>query len=237
MKKNEKEIINEDLENMSDEDLIQLVQQQQNEDEIPQQVTPELLEYLYKLESRRIYLFGDVNKTNILNVIYQIQMLEDRSNEDIELVINSDGGFIVDCFALIDIMDACRCDIKTTVYGLAASAACMIASNGTKGKRYAGKQAEFMFHEVMGDLHMIRKSDLPSIIKDTTRYQNKFNKLFSRNTGQPTKIISNCFYGLSQDKYMTTAEAKKFGIIDHVISPRRKQVEVEKVNKKKKAKK
>jgi ATP-dependent Clp protease protease subunit len=188
----------------------------------PGMISPSLIEYLDRIESRKIYLWGDVCKENILNVIFQIHMLEAKGDEDIELIINSDGGYVVDCFALIDVMDSSSCDFKVTVLGMAASAACLIASNGTPGKRYAGKNAEFMFHEVMATGQQIRSSDLQYIKEETDRPQKKFNKIFSRNTGQAVKTIEKIFYGRKQDRYMTASEAKTFGIIDRIIPQKRR---------------
>jgi len=120
-------------------------------------------------------------------------------------------------------MDASDCDFRVTVLGLAASAACLLASNGTPGKRMAGKNSEFMFHEVMGDVPALRVSDLASVKKDTERTQNKFTKIFSRNTGKSIKEIKTVFYGKPQDRYMSSQSAKKFGIVDKVMRQKRRE--------------
>jgi ATP-dependent Clp protease protease subunit len=144
--------------------------------ENPAQVS---IEYLDRVNSRKIYLFDDIEKETIVNIIYQVHVLEQKSNEDIEIVINSDGGIIEDCLALVDVMNASPCDFKTTVLGLAASAACLIASNGTFGKRYAGRNSEFMFHEVMEIGHMaIKRSDisyLPQLLRELRTNARKYS--------------------------------------------------------------
>lgn len=183
-----------------------------------------LIEIAEKLKNRRIYLFGDICTYNILVVIHQIHVLEERDpNSDIELYINSDGGYVVDCLALIDVMDASPCDFKITVLGMAASAACLIASNGTEGKRYAGRNSEFMFHEVSGPIPSMKMSDMSYIKTETKRIQDKFNRLFSRNTGMSIKELKDKFYQ-PNDKFLTAIEARKLGIVDHVVSPKRKKI-------------
>lgn len=202
------------------------ISQEFNQEEIDDQIsgiiTPSTFEYLERIESRKIYLFGDIETNNILHVIYQIHNLESKSNEDIEIIINSYGGYVVDCFALIDVMDASKCDFRVVVLGMAASAACLIASNGTPGKRYAGKNSEFMFHEVMSSMPMeTRQSDMPMLLKDTKRVQDRFTKIFSKNTGRSKEEIKDKFYGLTQDVYMTANQSKEFGIIDKIVRGKR----------------
>ena len=148
------------------------------------------MDMVEKISNRILYLFGEVETESILQLISEIKILESKSNEDIEIIINSPGGYVTECFALIDIMDASPCDFIITVLGQAASAACLIASNGTPGKRFSGKNSEFMFHEVMGFTE-VREQDLAYIGKETKRTQQKFNKIFSRNTGQKINKIKN----------------------------------------------
>lgn len=181
-----------------------------------------LIELSEKLENRRVYLFGDICTYNILVVIHQIHVLENRDpNKEIELFINSGGGYVIDCLALIDVMDASSCDFKVTVLGMAASAACLIASNGSPGRRYAGRNSEFMFHEVSGPIPDMKMSDMDYYRMETKRAQDKFNRLFSRNTGLSVGTLKKEFYQ-QKDKYITATEARKFGIVDHVMTPRRK---------------
>lgn len=175
------------------------------------------------LTHRSIYLFGIVNRQNILSVIAQIHFCETLSNkDDITLYINSEGGYIGDCFALIDVMDHCKCDISTVVLGTAASAACLIASNGTKGKRLAGRNAEFMYHESYGDLMDVSQSQLPYYVQQFTRTQKKLDQIFRRNTGKSMNEIRKKFLEKKLDKYMNSTEARDFGIIDKVLPSRRR---------------
>ena len=182
-----------------------------------------LIEILEKMDDRKIFLFEDINKKSILNIINQIYLLERRNDEDIELIINSDGGFVADCIALIDVMNASKCDFKTVVLGVAASAACLIAANGTPGKRWAGRNAEFMFHEAYETVAEIRSSDLRYIVKETQRTQQKINRIFSKCTGRSIAEISEIFYGTSRDTYMNAEEARKFGMVDKILRVKRRE--------------
>lgn len=175
-----------------------------------------------RVDQRRIYLFGPVDTISILSVVQAIHIFEAKDKKkDIELFINSDGGFVDDCFALIDAMDASPCDIKTVILGRAASAACLIASNGTLGKRYSGRNAEFMYHESSGDLPQVKLSEMKYWKEEMTRIENKCNKVFSRNTGQTLTVINEMFSNRHLDRWMTPSEARKFGIIDKILPVKR----------------
>ena len=176
------------------------------------------------LDRRKIYIFAPIDPTVSGTVISAIHFMEDVSDDDIEIIINSPGGAVVDCWAICDAMDSSPCDFVTKTYGFAASAACLIATNGTPGKRYSGKNSEFMFHEVYGPIEDMRASTAREIVKDSIHYQKKFTKIFSRNTGMTPKEIDKEFYAVTKDKFISAKEAKKFGMIDHILPVKRKTV-------------
>lgn len=178
-----------------------------------------------KIEQRNLYLFSQVDSESMLSLIEGIHFFENKSKEkDINLYINSDGGYVDDCLALIDVMDSSPCDIRTIVLGRAASAACLISSNGTIGKRIAGKNADFMFHESYGMLPEVRGTELPYWKNEFERTENKIRKIFSKNTGQPIDKIVETFLSKNLDRWMTALEAHKFGIIDKIMTSKRRPI-------------
>jgi len=188
-----------------------------------------ILSILEELKNRKIYLFGEINKESVLNTIVQIHSLEDRSNEDIEILINSDGGYVVDCLALIDVMNFSNCDFKTIALGTTASAACLIISNGTEGKRFAGKNTDFMFHEVYGDIPDFRISNAKYHEEEAKKIQNKFTSIFAINTGKTKKEIEKTFYKTNEkDRFFTSKEAKEFGIIDKILKTKIRHKKIKK---------
>ena len=180
---------------------------------------------------RKVYLFGEVNTRSIWSVISNIHMLESESNEDIELYINSGGGYVIDCFALVDVMNSSPCDFTTIVVGQAASAACLIASNGACGKRYGGRNSEFLWHEVFGAIPEVRHSELAFWKRETKRPQEKFNRIFSQNTGRSIKEINDNFYHEKMESYLSAQQAKDFGIIDHLLRHKKREAIIRKVKK------
>jgi len=180
------------------------------------------IDYIRKISNRKVYFFGDVNKISVLSAICQINFLEKIDpGKDIEIVINSGGGSVTDCFALIDAMNISNCDFKILVLGMAASAACLIASNGTKGKRFAGQNAEFMFHEIISEIPPAKTSEVVHYEKGIVRIQKRFSRVFSKNVDRSEKEIQDMFYK-EKEKFMTANEARGFGIIDYVCRGKRK---------------
>jgi len=174
--------------------------------------------------TRRIYLSGEINEISIEDIIEKIHVLEQISKEDIYLYINSDGGYVSDAFALVDIMNASECDVNTIIVGRAASAACLIASNGSPGKRFAGTNAEFMYHQLYTDITEAKHSDLPYYEKEIKRMQTKMNKVFAKNTGRNDQEIKKMFFRTHLDQWMNANGAKKFGIVDHFLRNKRKLI-------------
>lgn len=200
----------------------------ENEEESEGNFTLDVNSFTRLLTHRSVYFFGMVNRASVLSAIAQIHFCESLDpNQDITLYINSEGGYISDCFALIDVMDNCKCDISTVVLGTAASAACLIASNGTKGKRYAGKNSEFMYHESYGDLADVTHSQMPYYIRQFSRTQQKLDKIFRRNTGKSMKEIKKKFLEKNLDRYMSSTEARDFGIVDKILASRRRTLKNE----------
>ena len=181
-----------------------------------------LFELIDRLDNRMVYLFGEIEQSTILDVIAQIHILEKKSNEDITLFINSDGGYISDCLALIDVMNSSLCDIHTVVLGRAASAACLVASNGTIGKRFAGKNSEFMYHEATSFLPEVKPSQMSYFAKEFARIEQKCNRLFMQNTGRCLDDIKEVFLSSYLDRWMAAREAKQFGIVDKILTSKRK---------------
>lgn len=169
-------------------------------------------------EDRKVYLFGPINIKSILSVVKKIHFLEKLDKtQDIELIINSGGGVVDDTFALIDVMDNSPCLFKIVVLGIAASAACVIAANGTYGKRYCGRYTEFMFHDAKSSIEDVQAADLPYHLKEFRRCQAKLLKIFAKNTGNKKDEVVKNFILTRNDKYMTAYQAKKFGIVDHIL--------------------
>jgi ATP-dependent Clp protease protease subunit len=118
--------------------------------------------------------------------------------------------------AIYDTMNHIKPDVSTICVGMAASAAAVLLSSGTKGKRYALPNAEVMIHQVMGGVEG-QASDIAITAKHILRTKENLNKILSKNTG---KTVAEVEKDSDRDYYMSAEEAKKYGLIDEVMKPK-----------------
>ena len=166
------------------------------------------------LESRIVFVNGEINDELANRVVANLLYLDSISNEDISLYINSPGGYVNQGFAIIDTMNYINSDVRTYCVGNAYSMASIILSCGKKGKRYSLLNSEIMIHQPSGGAY--GKSD-DVLIKTNclTKCKNKLINVLVKNT---KKKKSDIIRYLNNDYYMEADEALEFGIIDKVIS-------------------
>lgn len=162
---------------------------------------------------RRIYITGEITEAMSSEVCCQINQLAAMSNEDITLWIKGPGGHVSDGMAILDTMKTCGCDICTVVMGTAASMAAVIASSGTKGKRYIGAHAEMMVHQALGGV----SGQTVDIIRTANHIQKTNNRLYTilaENTGANIQqIAADC----DRDFYLDATEAISYGLADSIF--------------------
>lgn len=166
------------------------------------------------LEERIIFLAGPVTDANANVVIAQMLYLASKDpKRDIKLYINSPGGSVTAGLAIYDTMQYLKCPISTICIGLTASMAAVILASGTKGKRFALPNAEILLHQVAGGMQG-QAADIEITAKQILHMKEKLNKIIADHTGQPfDKVVRDT----DRDFYLTSTEAKKYGIIDQVI--------------------
>jgi ATP-dependent Clp protease protease subunit len=171
--------------------------------------------YSRLLRENIIFIGGPIDD-NVANiVIAQLLFLQSEdSKKDISLYINSPGGSVPSMLAMIDTMNYIKNDVSTICVGQAASAASMILSAGEKGKRYALENAEIMIHQPMSGIEG-QVSDIEIAARHLIKMKEKLTKMLSKNTNQPLKKVE---VDMDRDFYMSAEEAKKYGIIDKVLS-------------------
>lgn len=173
--------------------------------------------YSRLLKDRIIFLAGQVDDDLANIVIAQLLFLESEDpKKDIHLYINSPGGSVTSAMAILDTMNNVKPDISTICVGLAASAAAVILSAGKKGKRLALPNSEVMIHQVMGGAEG-QASDIAISAKHILRIKENLNKILSKNTGKPISQVEN---DTDRDYFMTSEEAKKYGLIDEILKPK-----------------
>lgn len=171
--------------------------------------------YSRLLRERIIFLGGPIDD-NVANiVIAQLIFLEHEDpKKDIKLYINSPGGSVTAAMAIYDTMNHVKPDVSTVCIGIAASAAAVLLSSGAKGKRFVLPNSEVMIHQVMGGAEG-QASDIAIVAKHILRTKENLNKILAKNTGKSVQQIEK---DSDRDYYMTSDEAKKYGIIDDIIN-------------------
>ena len=134
--------------------------------------------------------------------------------KDIKLYINSPGGSVTAGLAIYDTMQFLKCPVSTICVGLTASMAAIILAAGEKGKRYALPNAEILLHQVMGGAQG-QASEIEITAKQILKIKSSINQILSKHTGQPIDRVER---DTDRDFYMTSEEAKEYGLIDEVIT-------------------
>jgi len=171
--------------------------------------------YSRLLNERIIFLGGPIDD-NVANlVIAQLLYLDHTdSKKDVYLYINSPGGSVTAGLAIIDTMNFIKSDVSTICVGIAASMGALILSSGKKGKRFSLPNSEVMIHQVMGGTEG-QASDIAINAKHILRTKDTLNKILANNTN---KKIDQVEKDSDRDYWMTSDEAKKYGIVDEIIS-------------------
>lgn len=169
--------------------------------------------YSKLLDERIIFINGEINDNMSNLIISELLYLDSINNNDIDIYINSPGGSVSSGLAIIDTMNFVKSDIKTIVTGMAASMASIILANGTKGKRYSLKNSEVMIHQPIGNTSG-QATDIEIQAKRIINKKKILNGMLSSLTNQPLKKIEK---DTERDKYLSSDEALKYGIIDIII--------------------
>lgn len=164
-------------------------------------------------QKRVLFLTDEINSESANRICAQMILLDSMGNEDIYLVINSDGGMVTETMAIYDVMQAVHSDVATICIGEAASGAAILLSGGAKGKRYMLPNARVMLHQPNGGVEGSTR-DVEIEAKELLRLRELLTRLFEKNTGQSSEKLQRI---LDRDSYMDAQEALQFGLIDAVV--------------------
>lgn len=170
--------------------------------------------YSRLLKDRIIFLTGPIDDNTANVVIAQLLFLESENpDKDIHLYINSPGGSVSAGMAIYDTMQYIKPDVSTICVGLAASMASILLMAGAKGKRFALPHSEVMIHQPLGGFEG-QASDIAIHAKNILRVRDEMYNVMVKHTGQPKEKVAA---DTDRDNFMTSAEAKAYGIIDDVV--------------------
>jgi ATP-dependent Clp protease protease subunit len=176
--------------------------------------------YSRLLKERIVFLGSEVNST-IANVIMaQLLFLESEDPEkDIFLYINSPGGEVSAGLAIYDTMQYIRPEVATVCVGQAASMGAVLLAGGAKGKRSALPHSRIMIHQPLGGFQG-QASDVEIHAREMLRVKHEINTILSHHTGKEHKQLEK---DSDRDNFMTSFEAKEYGLIDEVFDVSKKK--------------
>ena len=173
--------------------------------------------YSRLLKDRIIFLGDEVNDATAGLIVAQLLFLEaDDPDKDIHLYINSPGGSITAGMAIYDTMQYIKPDVSTICIGMAASMGAFLLAAGAKGKRLALPNSEIMIHQPLGGTKG-QATDIEIHAKRILKMKDTLNQILSERTGQPLERIK---MDTERDNFMSSMEAKEYGLIDEVITNR-----------------
>jgi ATP-dependent Clp protease protease subunit len=169
----------------------------------------------------RIIFLGVPIDDMVANVINaQLLFLESvDSSRDIQIYINSGGGSVTSGLAMYDVMNFIKPDVATINTGLAASMAAVLLCAGAKGKRSALKHSRTMIHQPLGGIGYAQASDIEITAREINKFKKELYEIISEHSGQTLKKIEK---DGDRDYWMTSEEAKDYGLIDRVLGARKK---------------
>ncbi len=174
--------------------------------------------YSRLLKDRIIFLGGEINDQLANIIIAQLLFLESEDpKKDIYLYINSPGGSVSATLAMIDTMRHIKPNVSTICVGIAASGGAWLLSSGEKGKRFALPNAEVMIHQPLGGAEG-QATDIEITAKHIVATRERLSNILRENTNKTLPQIQK---DLDRDFWMTTEEAKKYGIIDKILQPKK----------------
>ena len=166
------------------------------------------------LTRREVFLWGEINDESAEAIVKRILFFDGQGNDDITLYINSPGGVITAGLAVYDAMQYAKSDVVTVCMGQAASMAAVLLCAGAKGKREAWGHARVLIHQPLISGNMFGPaSDIQIQAEEMLRVRDNLNQILSDHTGQSIKKIQE---DTDRDFFMSSEEAKKYGIIDKV---------------------
>lgn len=177
-------------------------------------------ERAYDIYSRllkdRIIFLGEPISDHVANIVIAQFLFLDAENKDkdIKFYVNTPGGSVTAGLAIYDTMQYIKSDVSTICVGLAASMGAVLLAAGAKGKRLALPNAEILIHQVMGGFEG-QASDIKIRSEHILRIKDKLNQILASHTGQPIAKIEK---DTDRDRFMSPDEAKKYGIIDKIIT-------------------
>ncbi len=172
----------------------------------------ELIEEKF-LEERKVFLWGQVDDASAKHVIDRLLYLDLQNNNEIQLVINSPGGYVTSGFAIYDTIKSLKSPVSTVCSGLAASMGSILLSAGAKGRRFIQPHAQVMIHQPSGGARG-QASNIEIQAREIIKTRELSAQILADNCGQKVDKVMKDF---DRDYWMNAEESLAYGIVDAML--------------------
>ena len=173
--------------------------------------------YSRLLKERVIFLIGPVEDYGANLIVAQMLFLEaENPDKDIHLYINSPGGSVTAGLSIYDTMQYIRPKVSTLVVGQAASMGSLLLTAGEPGMRFSLPNSRIMVHQPSGG-YQGQATDIMIHAEETLKLKKRLNEIYVKHTGQTLKKVEAA---LERDNFMSAEDAKKWGLIDEIVTNR-----------------
>ena len=173
--------------------------------------------YSRLLKERIVFLVGPINDNVASLVTAQLLFLESENpKKEISLYINSPGGLVTAGLGIYDTMQYIKPDVSTLCIGQAASTGSFLLAAGEKGKRFSLPNSRIMVHQPSAGFQG-QATDIEIHANEVLSLKKRLNQIYSKHTGKSEDEIK---IALERDNFMTSENAKEFGLIDQVVEKR-----------------
>ena len=173
--------------------------------------------YSRLLKERIVFLVGPINDNVASLVTAQLLFLESENpKKEISLYINSPGGLVTAGLGIYDTMQYIKPDVSTLCIGQAASMGSFLLASGEKGKRFSLPNSRIMVHQPSAGFQG-QATDIDIHANEVLSLKKRLNQIYSKHTGKSEDEIK---IALERDNFMTSENAKEFGLIDQVVEKR-----------------
>ncbi|MEJ1223830.1 ClpP family protease [Sediminicola sp. 1XM1-17] len=165
------------------------------------------------LEERKVFLWGMVDDDSAKHVIDRLLYLDLQNNKEIQLVINSPGGYVTAGFAIYDTIKSLKSPVSTVCSGLAASMGSILLSAGKKGRRFIQPHAQVMIHQPSGGARG-QASNIEIQAREILKTRDLSAQILADNCGQDFEKVRKDF---DRDFWMNAEESIAYGIVDGIL--------------------
>lgn len=181
------------------------------------------IDYGIDVESSTIYMFGDIADGTLYDLVLRIRAVmhmrpDEKKNDPINLIINSDGGDVYEALGMIDYIQSLNVKVNTICRGRAMSAAALLLCSGT-GVRAVSKNSTIMFHEMSSGIYG-KSSDMKANVQHMEKLEEILVSIMSENSKKDDKFWKD---KTIKDYYLSPEEALELGVIDSIIEPKNKR--------------